>query len=774
MSKGFVEWLKGKGVSNILEDFTRTTTGLNRNRSAAYVFPSREAAEKFIEGLKSFNNNPEEIVGRQHVTGYAITISSRIQQKLKEQYLKENPQEKSQEQVEAQLELIALAKNKIMEFNKLSQEDVLRKEAGAYYRFKAFDKIGMMAKLLRNKEEDGWYEDMANTATEIAMLAYQVSNFNTLSKDEHKKLTAARELMMGKITDNNVEIGGLKHSAEFTASGATMIDSLVKEYTSDYLNGGYRMQVNPNHRYVTSSLRGHKEEPNTYYQQRFFPDADGKSETDTVVIHAGGMANHSAMRILKKEKSENAVGGYRYYYTKADGGGGLEIVNEKEYYGIYTTEVQPAYRKGLGNKYIELTPEEIAKVKENKVLYQRYMQDTLQVLLETELTIERYKNPNLSVDNGESERITPSEAAEWRRLDAIIRKARGEMVKNRSHITTIQLTGNCTVYSSMLTVGALAGVNLGYDMMQEAKRYNHHNLLWQLNKLERDLSDTKDIQDYIKKGLQFKDGDPLIWAIDTEFKIDGMPALAWVIQHNQHSDKPILIEGKSPVLWALNNPDKSRIEGMSFARYLQVYGVERLSNLTQMPEKLDLLSALIVEYDILLKQRPRNDVEIKQLEEFYKDLNARANFTDRVQRVWHKRGNNLSGLSDLLNQYNSTELALIIKSNALEGEFNDEIKKITLEELMGNLPIKEAHKMWKVGNKLENDGVNTFTYNPVINAIRLFIVQLKDLFAEKSADQKVAEGLKDFSKKLQSKQQTGKPFVERFQQHDSDQPIRGK
>jgi hypothetical protein len=773
MSKGFIKWLEDKGVLGILEDFTRIDEGLNRNRSAAYVFPSREAAGKFIKGLKSFNNNPEEIVGRQHVTGYAITISSRIQQKLKEQYLKENPQEKSQEQVEAQLELIALAKNKIMEFNKLSQEDVLRKEAGAYYRFKAFDKIGMMAKLLRNKEE-GWRWDIANTATEIALLAYQASNFDNLSEEEHKKLTEARELMVGKIT-NGVEIGGLKHSAQLSQSGATRIASLVKEYASDCLSGGYRMQVNPNNYiYVGSSLRGYKWDPNTYYQQRFFPDAEGKSETDTMVIHAGGMANHSAMRILKKEKSKTTIGGYRYYYTKADGGAGLEVLNTKKYYGIYTTEVQPAYKRDLNGEYIKLKKEEIDEAKKDEVLYQQYMQDTLQVLLETELVIEEYRTPTLSVDKGENEGIIESEAAEWRRLNTIIEKARGEMIHEKSYITTIQLTGNCTVYSSMLTVGALAGVNLAYDMMQEVKRYNHHNLLWQLNKSERDLKGTKDIVSYIEKGIKIKGSDPLIWAIDTEFKIDGMPALAWVIQHNQHSDKPILIEGKSPVLWALNNPDKSRIEGMSFARYLQVYGVERLSSLTQMPEKLDLLSALIVEYDILLKQRPRNDVEIKQLEEFYKDLNARANFTNRVQRVWHKRGNNLSGLSDLLNQYNSTELALIIKSNALEGEFADKIRNITLEDLMTNLPLKEAHKMWKVANKLENDGVNTFTYNPVINAIRLFIVQLKDLFAEKSADQKVAEGLKDFSKKLQSKQQTGKSFVERFQQHDSDQPIRGK
>ncbi|MFN8911374.1 MAG: hypothetical protein ACK5V4_01220, partial [Alphaproteobacteria bacterium] len=459
---------------------------------------------------------------------------------------------------------------------------------------------------------------------------------------------------------------------------------------------------------------------------------------------------------------------------------------------------------------IELTPQEKQSLNNNPKRYAQYMQATIDYLIECELKIELYSNPTSNNSN-----VDPEDAAEWKRLNDIINKARGEFVACKSHTTSWQISGNCAVYSFMLLIGHFIGVNLAYDMMQEVKGYNHHSLLWQLNTLEKNLEDQlrgygikqrilnkeeidgmhplayaikneikiegmhplKWVEDYNKINPEnrldiygeapevwamahynrsliqqivdselIEGQDPLKYAIENDIQVHNMHPLIWALEHNIHNEQKVEIEGQDPLIWGLRNQKSIKIEGMSFVRYLQVYGIERFSKLATLAEKQVLMAALIEEYDALLKKSPVNEVEVQHLEQFYNTLYDRANFADRFERI-NKRNNPITKLSDILNKYTSTELSAIIKDT------NEVVEKSNIipDDIIEKLPLKEAHKLWEVGNKLADTGV----LQTVIESITLAIIRIGDVFRVQSKEESIKSATHFKELIAESKEESG-------------------
>jgi hypothetical protein len=224
------------------------------------------------------------------------------------------------------------------------------------------------------------------------------------------------------------------------------------------------------------------------------------------VLQGGGMARHSAMNILMKIKDEKVPGKFSYYYKKIDAGGGAEDVNYDHMtaHGILTTHIQPYFKlKDLGNgqysieadiatgRAIPLTNEEKEKVDADPELYRRHMFATLFALLDAERQILFYRSPDLAVDWGEGKGITPDEATEWRYWNNKIKSIRGKVFPDLNKVTPLQQSGNCTVFSAWLTVLALVGEELGYDMLQSFKRLDKEIALSSIRHLKDHLLASK-------------------------------------------------------------------------------------------------------------------------------------------------------------------------------------------------------------------------------------------------------------------------------------------
>jgi len=740
--KGFIKWLEEeKGLARIFED--PKINGDNHNRQALYKFSLQSHLQSFIEEVESKLNIKLQGIKNKEGEFVFVRVTKELQKQLKAEYLKEHGDAQDNKRLAERLNAVKQAKADLLSFNKLSNDEFFGKQYDPII-YKAFDKVGMMAKLLRNKEDGGWIRESGKAAAELAFKAYYALNYDHLSEAEKKYCCTAIE--------------------EF------------KKFNASYIKPEYKKAFDEN-------------------------------RSDTFIFHGGGMSGHSAYRVIKRELYSQDI--ERYYYTKVDGGEGYEILNQ-QLYGIYTTEIKPVYQKNNFGYYIELTPQEKQSLNNNPKRYAQYMQATIDYLIECELKIELYSNPTSNNSN-----VDPEDAAEWKRLNDIINKARGEFVACKSHTTSWQISGNCAVYSFMLLIGHFIGVNLAYDMMQEVKGYNHHSLLWQLNTLKKNLEDQlrgygikqrilnkeeidgmhplayaikneikiegmhplKWVEDYNKINPEnrldiygeapevwamahynrsliqqivdselIEGQDPLKYAIENDIQVHNMHPLIWALEHNIHNEQKVEIEGQDPLIWGLRNQKSIKIEGMSFVRYLQVYGIERFSKLATLAEKQVLMAALIEEYDALLKKSPVNEVEVQHLEQFYNTLYDRANFADRFERI-NKRNNPITKLSDILNKYTSTELSAIIKDT------NEVVEKSNIipDDIIEKLPLKEAHKLWEVGNKLADTGV----LQTVIESITLAIIRIGDVFRVQSKEESIKSATHFKELIAESKEESG-------------------
>lgn len=735
---GYIAWLQSHGVERILT--TLRDAPSKRNNTTTLIFKDKHT-------LCNFTSETEINTLSFLPCNYAV-ISDKMREQLKQRYLIESSLQKTLEKIDEQLKLIKIAKSKIMDLNLLSDEELnlkskAREETRCFFNAYdkiAYDKVGMLAKMLRNKSQ-GWGTIQSLIASDIAHRIYQALNYDFLSSEEHRKLSEINQFFSrGKynlLAQTAVDVMGI-----ITSEHA---DSLIKELVEDLLEGGYRKAITDlqSINLDTTTLRSQQRAIDSYYQKRFFPDKNGNSETDRIIIAAGGLWNHIAYRILQKEIDLNIPGGFRYYYTKVDGGGGIEIENSSLStipYGVYTTEITPK-----------------VEIKDNPEQYTQYMRDTLQKLLEAEKQIEAYK-PKIFDEKNEK----------WELLNKIIIETRGTKVEDRSYLTGKQKSGNCSVYSPLLLVGALCSVSFCYEMMKEISRYSHHDSLCKLFKLEEQLLQEKaklstkglpsssntqnDTQRTIMQaalnGHKINNQDPIEYAIEQQINLYNMHPLVWAVVYNKNSiedDKKVIVSGKPPIVWALQNPNKSKVNGMSFAKYIQVYELDRKKSLKK--AKIDLLSSLVVEYDILKKQVSKNIYsmknDIKELEEYYSRLTY--TMVNRKYNVEYDRNSNISPgnheLDKYLKQISVKQLADLISTSSCRFLFMSsahkkywyiKLQKLNADTIMQNLSLPAVHKLVEVAKELQNRKRETSGYISTIReAIYTFIEAIKLFFGYK-------------------------------------------
>jgi hypothetical protein len=483
----YFEWLKKQGVEDIFPDID--------GEFNLYLFASKEKANEFRNKLMP--ENTEEPFSH-HSKNFALEIRPEALSLLRKKYLEDHPIEYTIEDYEKRLSAIKTAQEK-MEHNKsVHYTRKLSKQHG-----KQDDRIGYLAQSLRNKVEvkkEGWIQSAATSTVDIANHVYRAINYDLLSKQEHKNFTQAQDLLLHTNKEGKFA-GALKADANFTeyvlaeAKPVSLYNGkdwtkkdrveMIEENVHALLDGGARIIIDNDTRNFEYTFDTDENAPNSYKQPRFFPDQNGKSETDTVVLQAGGMMGHASIRLMEKVANPAAVGKFDYFYTKIDAGAGTENYNvqHKVAEGIYTTKITPYYKTKMENGALvldidkngnpqKMTEAEKVELDKNPEQYNAHMKATLFALIKAEREILVYKSTEeIDVHHGEAVApVKPGEVDEWAIRDNIINELRGNKVATKE--TPVQLSGNCTMFSPILLTVHNVGNMIGYDMAEEFKTYD--------------------------------------------------------------------------------------------------------------------------------------------------------------------------------------------------------------------------------------------------------------------------------------------------------------
>lgn len=483
--KGYTGWLKDQGVIFADEDAFRTDT---TEPSIWYLFANLEAATKF----RDEHNIHRPFINR---IDPRLSIDAKTVDKLKQKFRDTLPKLSLDAQIaeiDGQLKAIdaALSKEK---FDTVSHQIKPQKSRLSYEEkeatVQADSRVDKAAELLSNKSATGWWMHAAAGVVEIMESIYLAKNWDILSDEDRKKLTELQTQLV-KTDDQGQFVGGLKADANFVSFIKETLRenkekrvTMIRQDVGFLLDGGNRVIINHETPASLESLHPQPGQPQ-FVQPSFFPDKDGKSDTDVCVLQAGGMDLHSSMRILSKEKNDNTPGGYRYYYTKVDAGAGAEDVKAYTAETIYTTEVRPEFETytlpngaiavrydSLTGNPIRMSPEDFQKLQEDPEKYREAMHVTLFSLLSAEREILTYRAPasSTAINHGESGK---GETFEWSFQHNKIKNLSGERDPNRCMRTQFQKTGNCTVYSLVRLIEALLKDSLlGAEIMQNFKGY---------------------------------------------------------------------------------------------------------------------------------------------------------------------------------------------------------------------------------------------------------------------------------------------------------------
>jgi hypothetical protein len=506
-NEGYINWLHTHGVKGIFENAVAHNKQSAKNE---YIFVSQQDAQNFkIQFLNDATKYGEVFLDKR-LNKYVVPISENAQDHLKSLFF-EKHSIKDLTDLDHQLELLKKARNKIQDFNKVEIQDATKIGRANYG--KVGDRIARTAELLRNGDEDkGWYMHAAASAMDLLLSIYLATNYHLMSDDERKVVEKTQILILETDAKGRF-VGGLKADANFVSylleqyskndkDSISARRKLIREDVNLLLNGGQRKIIDKKTPHQLKSIIANSNDPNSFRQKRFFPDENGMSEVDILVLQAGGMAGHSSMRTLTKVKDDSVPGKFRYFYTKIDAGAGAEDVDNKNWvgHGIFVTEIKPyfeltepkngvfviAYNKNTGIP-ITLNAEGKAIIDADPALYRRHMFATIFALLDAERQILFYKSPQIAVSHGEGKGITEDEKFEWHYWNNKIITLRGMPVPEMHKITPLQQTGNCSVFSAMLTVLSLVGEDLGYDMLQTFKRYNQAITLKDIDVVEKQL-----------------------------------------------------------------------------------------------------------------------------------------------------------------------------------------------------------------------------------------------------------------------------------------------
>lgn len=538
MFESFINFLQGNGVKTIVEYSYKQA---KQEAVSYYLFDTQQQLEGF---LNKFNIPIDLEKYDRRYNKNAIHVDHNLQSRLKTQFDQEKETEaKSKEKtvtsIESEIKTKAAERKQIerslKKIRKKDNETELKQfekkvklqdptqsiviPTGDPMRTYAKDmsqeisRIQKGSSLFRNQTEGYWFYNAAH-AMDLMFNLYYAKNFARLSDEEREVFEKTRLLLFsrekGKLHGLKADaqlFSYIRYSDHLTDTSNYIKDQTLKLergkiYREDItllLDGGVRIKLDeyaPKN--LTSILPTATTLPDrAFHQDRFFPDEQGHSETDSIIIQAGGMGRHSSMRKIYKEVDPAVPGGFRYFYTKYDAGGGLETVDWSTHTGksIYTTEIKPNFR--IRNKVIngvsipcikkdpetgspfKLSEDEIKELEKNPVAYRRAMRLTLFALLDAEREIVAYPNPQLTVNHGENNgqgvdrRIEEHKKYHWNFYNNTIVALRGEPVQERIKETPIQESGNCSVFSAYLMLVDHLGEARANDMLQEFKTYQN-------------------------------------------------------------------------------------------------------------------------------------------------------------------------------------------------------------------------------------------------------------------------------------------------------------
>lgn len=228
----------------------------------------------------------------------------------------------------------------------------------------------------------------------------------------------------------------------------------------------------------------------TFTMKRFFPDAYMQSETDTIILQAGGVQGHSTMVELVKvgRLADGSLAGphqrpyyYDYYKVDHDLGYGLHEANDRDgtSLGTYVTKLEP-YTVNERGQFIpyDVNP------RLDPHRYQQAMEFTLHQLIITEREALFYRPPGTT---NEDAPIGSREANEFERLTRIRNLLSGRpydmpiaytvssgfsqpyqrIIRNEKGYS--QQSGSCTIFSIKGLVNSIIGhelATLHADFMQ--------------------------------------------------------------------------------------------------------------------------------------------------------------------------------------------------------------------------------------------------------------------------------------------------------------------
>ena len=468
--------MNSNGVEKLFENAAKHNKHLAKT---SYGCTSELCAKKFKE---TYLNTPDfgGVFFDERTQKYSVPINSVSRSVLRDKYLGQMPKN-SEEVIDLQKRLLVQARV------------LVESPMGG--------KLDKASDLLTN-DTAGWYSYKAIRAIYTMLRVYLATNYSLLSNNEIQKIEdVSKQLFM--VDNNGRAITSLAEDADFTyylkknfmdKKDIHNFRKTVREDTQLRLNGGYRKFTD----YSTAKLativsQGDDFPGESFKLPRFFPDDKGNSETDILIINAGGQINHASTRFLTKVKDPNAPGGYKYYYTKADAGFGVENINRPLGigHGIYVTEISPYFKlqesrgifflckRGDGSS-VRVSDDEKEQINNDASLYQKHMYATLFALLDAERQI-------IILQPKASEQCNP-EHTEWLYWNKRTSDLRGQFVENQSRITPIQLSGNCAMFSAWLTILNLVGENLGYDMLQMFKIYRRDIALREISRVENLLN----------------------------------------------------------------------------------------------------------------------------------------------------------------------------------------------------------------------------------------------------------------------------------------------
>lgn len=537
--EGYFDWLHSYGVVDIEEN----VWGENKTTAKSkYTFATSKKAQEFMAAFPHSDDIQTGGVFFDTTTKkHTISISENTQKQLKKQFRNAHPL--TLVDVEAQLREVDTAISKIQKFDKpqtsaptIGTQPHVR---GAYKAkeaaIKVDSRIGQTADLLSNKLAEGWWEHAAASSYDIILQVYKATNRDILSSEDLQRLEVAQKAILQTETRDGKTLftGGLKADANFVSylkeeanakrlRGQDMRE-VIRQDIGLQLDGGPRIAISTTTPQGKKSIIPNSEEnalEPSFTQPRFFPDENGQSDTDLIIMQAGGMARHSSMRIIKKEKDANVPGGYRYFLTKVDAGGGLEEHDPATKTGtsIFTTEIIPDLKlrklEGTDIKVVDfgassdfpdirtqkLNAAQLETLRKNPQEYQMAMRATLFALISAEREILPYKAITQSVEHGEgTSKAQENEANEWRFQDNKIKALRGKKVQERCKRTQVQLSGNCSVYSILRTVEALTSTDLATDILQESKQYDGLETLRELQEAKASLTEKKAMLEQAEK-----------------------------------------------------------------------------------------------------------------------------------------------------------------------------------------------------------------------------------------------------------------------------------